>query len=197
MFKNFFKIAYRNLLRNKGFSVINILGLAVGMASAMLILMWIQSEVSYDQFHEKKDRIYEAWNRAEFSGKLQCWNTTPKVLARTLERDLPEVEQAVRVDWKQGHLFSIGEKRLTVEGNIVDSNFLQVFSFPLIKGNVTTVLKDMHSIVLTEKLARKIYGNEDPMGKVIRIDNKESFTVTGIVKDLPLDSRFDFETRRE
>jgi ABC-type antimicrobial peptide transport system permease subunit len=193
MFKNFFKIAYRNLLRNKGFSVINILGLAVGMASAMLILMWIQSEVSYDQFHEKKDRIYEAWNRAEFSGKLQCWNTTPKVLARTLERDLPEVEQAVRVDWKQGHLFSIGEKRLTVEGNIVDSNFLQVFSFPLIKGNATTVLKDMHSIVLTEKLARKIYGNEDPMGKVIRIDNKESFTVTGIVKDLPLDSRFDFE----
>src|SRR4029078_727502 len=131
MFKNYFKVAFRNLFRNKGFSIINISGLAVGMASSMLILLWIQNEMSYDQFHEKKDRIYEAWNRAEFSGKLQCWNTTPKVLARTLERDLPEVEQSVRVDWKNDHLFSIGDKRLTVGGNVVDSNFLQVFSFPL------------------------------------------------------------------
>ena len=193
MIKNFFKVAYRNLLRNKGFSVINILGLAVGMASAMVILLWIQNEVSYDQFHEKKDRIYEAWNRAEFSGELQCWNTTPKVLARTLERDLPEVEQAVRVDWANNRLFSIGDKRLNVAGNIVDSNFLQVFSFPLLKGNAATALKDMHSVVLTEKLAKKIYGNEDPMGKVIKIDNKENFTVTGIVKDLPTNTRFNFE----
>ena len=193
MIKNYLKIAFRNLLRNKGFSIINIAGLAVGMASAILILLWIQSEVSYDQFHEKKDRIYEAWNRAEFSGELQCWNTTPKVLARTLERDMPEVEQAVRVDWANSHLFSIGEKRLTVNGSIVDSNFLQVFSFPLLKGNATTVLKDMHSVVLTETLAKKLYGNEDPMGKIIKIDNKENFTVTGILKDLPLNTRFNFE----
>lgn len=193
MIRNFFKVAYRNLLRNKGFSIINILGLAVGMASAMIILLWIQNEVSYDQFHEKKDRIYEAWNRAEFSGELNCWNTTPKVLARTLERDLPEVEQAVRVDWANSRLFSIGEKRLTVEGSIVDSNFLQVFSFPLLKGNTASCLKDMHSVVLTEKLAKKIYGDEDPMGKVIKIDNKENFTVTGVVKDLPTNTRFNFE----
>jgi putative ABC transport system permease protein len=193
MIKNFFKIAFRNLLRNKGFSVINILGLAVGMASAMLILLWIRNEVSYDQFHEKKDRIYEAWNRASFSGELNCWNTTPKVLARTLERDLPEVEQAVRVDWANSRLFSIGEKRLTVEGSIVDSNFLQVFSFQLLKGNAAACLKDMHSVVLTEKLAKKIYGNEDPMGKVIKIDNKENFTVTGVIKDLPTNTRFNFE----
>ena len=98
MFRNYFKVAFRNLWRNKGFYFINISGLAVGMASAILILLWIQNEVSYDQFHAKKDRIYEAWNRASFSGTLNSWNTTPKILARTLERDLPEVEQAVRVD---------------------------------------------------------------------------------------------------
>ncbi|MBG9377550.1 ABC transporter permease [Panacibacter sp. DH6] len=193
MFKNFFKVAYRNLFRNKGFTFINIAGLAVGMASAMLILLWIHNEVTYDQFHEKKDRIYEAWNRAEFSGELQCWNTTPKVLARTLEKDLPEVEQAVRVDWQNSHLFSVGEKRLTVEGNIVDSNFLQVFTFPLVKGNLKTCLTDPHSIVLTEKLAKKVFGNEDPMGKVIRIDNKDNYTVTAIAKDLPSNTRFGFE----
>src|SRR4051812_34549358 len=128
MLKNYFKIAFRNLLRNKAFSVINISGLSIGMASAILILLWIQNEVNYDQFHENKDRIYEAWNRARFSGKLECWNTTPKVLARTLERDFPEVEQATRVNWELKFLFSIGEKRLMVNGNIVDSNFLQVFS---------------------------------------------------------------------
>ncbi len=193
MIKNFFKIAWRNLIRNKGFSIINISGLAVGMASAVLILLWIQNEMAYDQFHANKDRIYEVWNKAEFSGKLNCWNTTPKILARTMERDLPEVEQAVRVDWGSDFLFSIGDKRLTVPGNIVDSNFLQVFSFPLLKGNPALVLKDMHSIVLTETLAKKLFGNEEPMGKIIKIDNKENFTVTGILKDIPNNTRFNFE----
>src|SRR5215203_1681240 len=193
MLKNYLKIALRNLFRNKAFSAINIAGLAIGMASAILILLWIQNEISYDQFHEKKDRIYEAWNRAHFSGKLQCWNTTPKVLARTLERDIPEVEQATRVNWSRNFLFRVGEKRLTVQGNMVDSNFLQMFSFPLLKGNSKLALMDMHSIVLTEKLAQKIFGNEDPMGKVIKIDNKDNFTVTGIARDLPNNTRFNFE----
>ncbi len=163
------------------------------MASAILILLWIQNEVSYDQFHANKDRIYEAWNRASFSGTLNSWNTTPKILARTLERDLPEVEQAVRVDWGSNFLFSIGEKRLTVEGTIVDSNFLQVFTFPLIEGNPKSVLNDMHSIVLTQTLAKKLFGDNDAMGKIIKIDNKDNFTVTGILKDLPANTRFKFE----
>src|SRR5436190_5018364 len=135
MIKNYLKIAFRNLLRNKAFSIINISGLAIGMASAMLILLWIQNEVSYDQFHANKDRIYEAWNKATFSGKLQCWNTTPKILARTLEHDLPEVERCVRVNWQNPNLFTIGDKRITRSGNMVDSGFLQMFSFPLLKGN--------------------------------------------------------------
>jgi putative ABC transport system permease protein len=193
MLKSYLKIAFRNLLRNKAFSIINISGLAIGMASAILILLWIQNEISYDQFHEKKDRIYEAWNKAHFSGKLQAWNTTPKILARTLEQDYPEVEQAVRVYWDHVYLFSVGDKRLTVSGNMVDSNFLQVFSFPLIKGNAKTALMDMHSIVITEKLAKKLYGDEDPMGKVLKLDNKDNFQVTGLLKDLPNNTRFKFE----
>lgn len=193
MLKNYLKIAFRNLLRNKAFSFINILGLAIGMASAILILLWIQNEMSYDQFHAKKDRIYEAWNRANFSGKLQCWNTTPKILSKALSNDIPEVEEATRVNWPSNYLFSVGDKRLTVKGNIVDSNFLKVFSFPLVKGNAATALMDMHSIILTEKLAKKIFGDEDAMGKIIKIDNKDNFTVTGIAKDLPNNTRFDFE----
>src|ERR1043166_7917405 len=172
MLKNYFKISVRNLLRNKGFTTINICGLAVGMASAMLILLWIQNEVSYDQFHANKDRIYEVWNKATFSNKLQCWNTTPKILATTLEHDLPEVERSVRVFWTNPNLFSVGEKRMNPMGNIVDSGFLQMFSFPLLKGNPNTALNDMHSIVVTEKLAKTLFGDEDAMGKVIKLDNK-------------------------
>jgi len=191
MIKSFFRLALRNLWKNKGFSSINILGLAIGMASAIIILLWIQHEVVYDQMFEKKDRIYEAWNKASFDGKLMCWNTTPKVLARTLEKDMPEVEQCVRVNWPSHFLFSIGEKRLTVSGRIVDSNFLQVFSFPLIKGNPLSVLNDRHSIVLTEKLAVKLFGSSgDAMGKIIKLDNKDNFTVTGILTDIPNNNRF-------
>ena len=193
MLKNFFKIAFRNLLRNKGFSAINITGLAVGMASAILIFLWIQNEISYDQFHEKKDRIYEAWNRARFDGKLMCWNTTPKILARTLEHDLPEVERAVRVNWGSNFLFSIGDKRITKTGNMVDTGFLQLFSFPLLKGNPSTALNDMHSIVLTEACAKSFFGNEEAMGKTLKVENKDNFTVTGIIKDLPNNTRFKFD----
>jgi len=192
MLKNYLKVAIRNLWKNKGFSLINITGLAIGMASAILILLWIQNEVTYEQFHEKKDRIYEAWNRSVFSGKLHCWNTTPKVLAAALQKDLPEVEHTVRVNWSNSYLFSVGDKRLMVRGNAVDSVFLQVFSFPLLKGNTSTALNEAYSIVLTESLARTLFGKEEAMGRTIRIDNKDNFTVTGILKDLPNNTRFNF-----
>lgn len=193
MIKNFFKVAWRNLLRNKAFSLINISGLSIGMAAAILIMLWIQSEMSYDQFHEKKSRIYEAWNKATFSGKLQCWNTTPKILARTLEKDIPEIERAVRVNWTRNFLFSIGNKRITANGNMVDTGFLQMFSFPLVKGDANTALNKDYSIILTQSAAKKVFGDEEPMGKIIKIDNQDNFTVTGILKDLPDNSRFRFE----
>ncbi|WP_315823730.1 ABC transporter permease [Paraflavitalea speifideaquila] len=103
---------------------------------------------------------------------------------------MPEVEQATRVDWGTNFLFTVGDKKLTVRGTMVDSNFLQVFTFPLVKGSPGLVLKDMHSIVLTETLAKKLFGNEEPMGKIIKIDNKENFTVTGILKNMPNNTRF-------
>ena len=116
-----------------------------------------------------------------------------KFLARTLEKDFPEVEHAARVNWGAIFYSVLVKKDLQMQGTIVDSDFLQIFSFPLIKGNPKTGLNDMHSIVLTEKLAKKLFGNEDAMGKVVKIDNKDNFTVTGILKDLPNNTRFNFE----
>ena len=193
MFTNYLKVALRNLWKNKGFSIINITGLAVGMASAILILLWIQNELSYDGFHEKKARIYEAWNRAEFSGELHCWNTTPRVLAAAMQKDFPEVEHACRVDWQRRLLFTFGDKRLMIKGNVVDSIFLQVFTFPMVEGDPKTALNDGHSLVVTQSMAKTLFGNADAMGKVVRIDNKDNFTVTGVLKDLPNNTRFNFD----
>lgn len=193
MLKNFFKVAWRNLWRNKGFSAINITGLSIGMAGAILILLWIQNEVSFDQFHKKRDRIYQAWSQIYADGKLRSWSSTPKPLARAVEKDLPEVEQATRVNFQNGFLMKVDDKRFMILGNHVDSNFLQVFSFPLIKGDPKTALNDTYSMVITEKLAVKLFGKEDAMGKMIRVRNTDNFTVTGILKDLPNNTSFDFE----
>lgn len=193
MFKNYLKVAFRNLWKNKGFSAINIAGLAIGMASAVLILLWMQNEISYDDFHEKKDRIYEVWNRATFSGALHCWNTTPKVLAAAMQRDFPEVEHACRTDWPRNRLFSVGDKRLMIAGSAVDSIFLQIFSFPMVEGDMKTALEDGYSIVLTQKLAKSLFGDQDAMGKIVRLDDKFNYKVTGVLKDLPNNTRFDFK----
>ncbi len=193
MFFNYLKVSWRSLRRGKGFSAINIIGLAIGMASAIIILLWIQNEVSFDRFHEKKDRIYEAWNRVAFNDKVMTWNATPKPLALALEKELPEVEQATRVNWPNTSVFTIGARKLLVKGNQVDTNFLQVFSFPLIKGSPATVLRDMYSIVLTQKLAINLFGKEEAFGKIINIKNQGNFKVTGILKDLPNNTLFDFE----
>lgn len=192
MFKNYLKITWRNLLKNKSFTSINIAGLAVGMASAALILFWVQNEVSYDQFHAKKDRIYQLYNRSFFDGKLICWGTTPKPMMKALKQDYPQVEQAARIT-DANYLFSLGDKRLTLHGFHTDADFLTMFSFPLTKGNLNTALNSMKNIVITEKTAKKLFGDAEPMGKTIKIDSVDYFTVTGVMKDLPNNTRFSFE----
>ncbi|HEY9256901.1 ABC transporter permease [Chitinophaga sp.] len=192
MIRNFFKVTYRNLLRNKGFSAINITGLAIGMAAAILILLWIQDELSYDEFHENKDRIYEVWNHVPFEGKVSSWNSVSALTAHALEKDLPEVERAVRLK-STDFLLSVGDKKIMKTGNAVDTGFLQMFSFPMRRGNAATALNEMYSIVLTEKTAKILFGNEDALGKIVKIENKDNFTVTGILKDLPGNSRFNFD----
>ncbi|HEY5462160.1 MAG TPA: ABC transporter permease [Hanamia sp.] len=192
MIKNYFKIAFRNLWRNKEFSAINIFGLAIGMASAILIFLWIQNEMSMDRFYKKGDRIYVMYNRdINAGGQAWAWPSTPKILAPTLKKDYPEVEDAVRYR-NITFLLTVGEKKLNTQGAFVDSWFLNVFSFPLIKGNPDEALEGSYSIVLTEKFAKALFGNEDAMGKTVRIDSVNNCTVTGILKDLPNNTQFNF-----
>ena len=193
MIKNFFKIAFRNLQRNKGFSFINIAGLAIGMASAVLILLWIQNELSHDKFHEKIDRIYVANNRDKFNGELWAWNNTPKILGPAIKEQYPsDVEDVVRKNFAI-FLMTVGDKHFTIRGNFVDSGFLNVFTFPLLEGRKDNALSGSYNIVITKKLANKLFGDEEAIGKTIRIDSVDNFTVTGVLNDLPNNTSFDFE----
>ena len=193
MIRNYFLIAWRNLIRKKSFSVINIAGLAVGMAATILISLWIQHELTFDRFYQNQERIYQAWNRYDNDGNLNSWPNTPKPMAVAIKADYPEVEAAVRVEFVPPILITSGDTKLSARGNIVDSNFLQVFSFQLLKGNPAAVLNDAYSILLTERLAKRLFGERDPMGKVIRVDNRDNFTITGILKDQPVNTRLEFE----
>jgi putative ABC transport system permease protein len=193
MIKNYFKIAFRNLLLNKFFSIINISGLAIGMASAILIFLWIQNEVSYDRFHTNSDRLYQVWGNDVVGGETRSGMPTPEIMAPVLKNDVPEIERVSRVTWGEDYLFTVGDKILKAKGNLVDPAFLSIFSFPLIEGNTNTVLKDPYSIVITQQLAKKIFGNEVAVGKMISVENDENYKVTGVLKDLPNNTQFNFE----
>jgi len=192
MLRNFLKVAFRNLGRNKVFAAINISGLAVGMASAALILLWIQNEISHDRFHEKLDRLYIMYNRDQFSGQQWAWNSTPMLMATALRMDYPEVEDVSRVS-NSAFLCTVGDRKLTGNSNMVDSGFLQMFSFPLIRGDKSTALSKPFSIVVTQAFAKKMFGDDDAIGKTIRLDSTDIFTVTGVLKDLPNNTLFNFE----
>ena len=131
MFQNYLKIALRNLLRNRGFSAINILGLSVGMASAVLILLWMYNEISYDRFHRNADQLYAAWNRGTFDGKLQCWDNTPKILAPTLKNEFPEIVNTSR-NYSRWYVTRAGDKKISSEAIVTDPAFLQMFDLSLI-----------------------------------------------------------------
>ncbi len=191
MIKNILKVAFRNLLRSKGFSVINISGLAIGMASAIIILLWIYNEVSYDRFHVQKDNLYELWNRGSYSGKLQCWDNTPPVMGPAVKQEYPEVTDVTRI-YSRWYVTRAGEQKISSSAIITDAAFLSMFSFPLLQGDPKSALNNIYSIVITEKMAKKMFGTTDAMNKTITIDN-DHFTVTGVMKNPPVNSSMDFE----
>jgi ABC-type antimicrobial peptide transport system permease subunit len=189
MLQNYLKIAFRNLMRAKGYVFINISGLAVGIAACTLILLWIQNELQYDRFYSKTDRLYQVYNKDAFNGTPAVWETTPRPLAPALKQDYPEVEEVSRFR-PVGLLLGVNDTKMNVDGAFADPSFLQLFDFPLKSGNAQSVLAGNNGIVITESLAEKLFGTSLAVGKVIQIDNKESFAVTGVLEDLPHNSRF-------
>lgn len=193
MLKSYFKIAWRNLWVNKGLSFINIFGLAIGMAFTMLIGLWIKYETSFDSFHKNGDRIALIKKNILFNNNKSTQEATQLPLYDELKNSYPEVKGATRMSWNESHSLVVGNSKFNKNGRYVDPDFLRMFSFPLLKGNVATVLTDPNSIVLTESLAGTLFGREDPIGKTIKLDNQYVVQVTGVVEDAPKNSTIDFD----
>lgn len=193
MLKNYLKIALRNLVKNKGYSAINILGLAIGMAVALLIGLWVRYEWSFDDFHENRAHIARVMKKTYFNNQKDTGNGIMLPLAAELRANFSEVKHVTRVDWGDKHSLVAGDQKLSRPGHYADPDFLKMFTFPLLKGNVEQVLKNPYSIVLTESLAKAMFGNAEPVGKVIRVDNQFEVMVTGVLKDIPKNSSFQFD----
>jgi putative ABC transport system permease protein len=193
MLKNYFKIAWRNIVKTKGYSALNISGLAAGISVALLIGLWVNYQYAYDKFLPDYGRLYLVRrNYVSSSGEVLNFASTSLKLADALRNQIPEVENVAECDWSRSGL-KVGDKKLLSGGMHMNSNFLQMFRFPMVQGNPNTALKDPYSIVLTQATAKSLFGDENPVGKYVRFDNKDNLKVTALLKDIPGNSSFQFD----
>ena len=192
MLRNYLKVALRNLKRRPGYTAINIIGLAVGLACCLLLFLFVRSELSYDDFHAKSDRVYRVLNEKQREGKTEHLAVTPPPLAPTLERELPAVQEAVR-------FYTLQQKQLVEQGQkkafesdflLADPSVFELFGFSLKRGNPKTALQEPNSVVLTEEMAAKYFPNENPLGKTLTVGTNNDYTVTGVMEDLPEETHF-------
>lgn len=194
MLKNYLTIALRTLMRHKGYSLINIFGLAIGMTCCVLMLLLVQNELSYDTHHKNANQIYRMTIQTQNpqTGEIRQRLMGPYLLAEALKTDLPELP-VVRFSRSDATL-QYGEKRFTENrAFLAESNVFDVFTFPLIKGDAKTALQEPFSVVITQKIAEKYFGNENPMGKVLTLENEHELTVTGVFQDRPENMHFQFD----
>jgi len=195
MLKNYFKTAWRNLFRNKFYSLINITGLTAGLAIGILILLWVQDELSFDSFHSNADNIYRVELFGGTGASKQIWQTTVAPIGPLAKQELTDVHEQVRItpNW----FFSLYKYKEKVFGEqsvgFADPSLFNVFDFPLIEGNTARPFLNDNSVVITKNTAQKYFGTEDPIGKVIVAEGKENFTVSGVINDFPLNSSINFD----
>lgn len=194
MLKNYIKVALRAILRYKGYSLINVVGLAIGMACCLIILIWVLDELSYDRFHENANHIYRVEQDQHYSGRTFHVNVTPYPMAEGCTAEIPDVVDATPFPFAGTLLLRHGEKAFFEQGVFaVKPAFLRMFSFPLIKGTKEHALQNPNSIVITEEMAAKYFGDIEPIGNTITINNQFEFTVTGVLKDLPTNTILSFD----
>ncbi|WP_343670044.1 ABC transporter permease [Chitinophaga sp.] len=190
MFKNYLKIAFRNIIRHKSYTTINVLGLAVGMASSILILLWVQHEKSYDRFHKNADQTYRVIVNA--SGFIAAVN--PAGMPAGLKEAIPQIKNTVRLSHIGTHLFQANELKFEEKRVFyADPSFLQVFNFAFAKGDAKTALDRVDGVLITQDMAKKYFGTENAIGKTLRLDNANQVTVTGVLANIPSNSHLQFD----
>ncbi|WP_373522774.1 ABC transporter permease [Aquiflexum sp.] len=192
MWKNYLKIAWRNILRSKGLAFINIGGLGIGIAASVLILIWIQFELSIDRFYAHSDRVYAVWRSTTIEGEVMSWDYTPAPYGLALKEGFPEVEETTRLTEWDPHLLTVGENSYFEKTTFVDPGFFKLFTFEVISGDTEAALSVPDGIILTESVAKKLFADEDPLGKTVVIEKQLDFQVMAVVQDLPQNTNFDY-----
>jgi putative ABC transport system permease protein len=195
MIKNYIKIAWRNLVKNKAHSFINILGLSVGLACSLLIMLWVQNELDMDSFHKNGKQLYIIYERQYYDHKVEGMFNTPGLLANELKKQIPEIQYAANLSFNNWNTFQVGDKIFKLEGSSAGADYFKMFSFPMILGDAKTVIKSPTDIAISRKMANAFFGSpEAAIGKTIRYENKTDFKVSGVFENPPKNSskKFDF-----
>jgi ABC-type antimicrobial peptide transport system permease subunit len=201
MLKNYFTTAWRNLIRNKAFSLINVLGLALGLACSLIIFLWVHDEKSVDRFHQNADQLYQVYERNYYDGKIDAGYPTQGLLAEELKRVIPEIQYASGLEYASApgtaNTFKAGDKVAKMSGMFAGEDFLSMFSFPLTEGNAKTALSDPSSIAISKTMADYFFGSpEKAIGKLIRFDDTEELQVTAVFRNIPSSSSLQFDFLR-
>jgi putative ABC transport system permease protein len=192
MIKNYLKIAWRNILNNKVYSALNIVGLGAGMAVALLIALWVNYQYSFDKFVPDKGRLYQVLRNFNSNGDTLTFSSTSLMLAGAL-RNIPEIEHVAECDGSAPHGLMVGDNKLFPIGLQVGGDFLTMFRYSTVEGNAATALKDPFSIILTESTAKALFGNTNALNKIVRVDNHDNLRVTAVLKDMPANSSMKFD----
>jgi putative ABC transport system permease protein len=194
MIKNYIKTTLRSLLKNRSFSFLNIAGLAIGIACASLIFLWVQDEMMYNHNYAKRDLLYKVYENQTYNGKTSTFFGTPGPMWKAIKAEIPGIKNTARMTGDGDNpLFAVGEKATTEKGNYADPELLSMLQLPFVKGAATNVFAQLKSVVISETMAKKFFGDTDPMGKTLKVDNDQLFTVTGVFKDLPQNSTYQFQ----
>src|SRR3569833_3647860 len=195
MIRNYLKVAWRNLIRNRVFSTINILGLALGMACSILIILWVQNELGIDSFHANDSRLYTVYERQYYDHKVHGLYSTPGILADEMKKVLPDVQFAVNVDMGYQNTFEVKDKIIKMPGGFAGADYFKMFSYPMVLGTAQAALNTPSSIAISRKMAEAFFGSpQAALGKSIRYENKENFNVAAVFENIPeaASEKFDY-----
>jgi putative ABC transport system permease protein len=190
MIKNYFKTALRNLWKTRGYSFLNIAGLAIGIACAALIFLWVKDELTYNDYYSNNKNLYKIKDRQTYDGQTFVFDATPGLLAQSIKAEIPGIKNTARTTWGDRVLFALDDKTIYEQGLFVDSGFFSMFHFQFVKGNAVNAFAQLHSLVLTETMAKKFFDDINIIGKTLKVDNNQDFVITGVIKDLPENASF-------
>lgn len=193
MIRNYLKTTLRSLLKNKSYSFLNIAGLAIGIACASLIFLWVQDEVTFNHNFAKRNVLYKVYENQTYEGKVGTFIGTPGPMAKAMKAEIPGIKNVARMSGDQGQIFSFGDKIITENGNYADPELFSMLELPFIKGSANSAFQQLNSVVISETMAKKFFGDADPIGKALKVNNDQDFLVTGVFKDLPKNSSYQFQ----